>query len=66
MNLVNELGSEMALAILVEKRHAKKLNSREVLTLIDKIEEALQPFSSDENFIKSISSVKQNRKTFLQ
>ncbi len=50
MDLVNELSSELALAFLVEKKHAEKVNTSDVLALIDKIKEVLQPISVKENF----------------
>jgi len=45
MNLVNELGNDLALAFLVEKKHAEKLDSKEILALIDNIKRVLQPIS---------------------
>jgi hypothetical protein len=42
MSLVNELGNELALAFLVEGKHADKIDSENALALIDKVKEALQ------------------------
>lgn len=49
MNSANELSSEIALAFLVEKKYAGKVNSSDVLALIGKIKEVLQPLSIKEN-----------------
>ncbi len=45
MELVNDLGSDVALAILVEKKHSEKIDSKEILPLISKIREILEPIS---------------------
>ncbi|HXH70346.1 MAG TPA: hypothetical protein VNI60_08460 [Pyrinomonadaceae bacterium] len=50
MNLVDELSSELALAFLVEKKHAGKVNTSDVIALIGRIKEVLQPISVKENF----------------
>ncbi len=49
MDSANELSSELALAFLVEKKYAEKINSSDVLALIGKIKEVLQPLSAKEN-----------------
>ncbi len=46
MELVNDLGSDVALAILIEKRHSANIDSREILPLISRIREILEPISS--------------------
>ncbi|MCA1623991.1 MAG: hypothetical protein LC768_08105 [Acidobacteria bacterium] len=48
MNLVDELGNDLALAFLVEKKHTEKLNSTEILALIEKVKRVLQPISLKE------------------
>lgn len=48
MDSANELSSELALAFLVEKKYAEKINSSDVLALIGKIKEVLQPLSAKE------------------
>lgn len=48
MNSANELGSELALAFLVEKKYADKMNSSDILALIGKVKEVLQPLSAKE------------------
>ncbi len=49
MDLVNELSSELALAFLVEKKHAERLNANDVLALIGKVKEVLLPLSADKS-----------------
>ncbi len=48
MDLINELGNELALTFLVEKKFNEKIRSSEVPFLIDKIKDALQSISSTE------------------
>lgn len=45
MNLINDLGDEVALAVLVEKKHFGKIKSGDVLPLISRIKEVLQAVS---------------------
>ena len=53
MELINDLGSDVALAILVNKRHTEKINSRETLSLISKINEILEPISARDHTYSS-------------
>lgn len=46
MDLVNDLGNELAVAMLVEKKHSEKIDSKDVLSLICRIREVLEPVSS--------------------
>lgn len=55
MNSANELSSELAVAFLVEKKYAEKANSSDILALIGKIKEVLQPLSVKENCGKKLS-----------
>jgi hypothetical protein len=48
MNLVNELENDLALAFLVDKKYAEKIDSKDVVVLMDKIREVLQPLSIEE------------------
>lgn len=48
MNLINDLGDEVAFAVLVEKRHLEKIDSGDVLPLISRIKEVLQAVSAEE------------------
>lgn len=45
MNLINDLGSELAIAVLIEKRNSEKLNSEDILPLINRLNEALDAVS---------------------
>ena len=47
MNLLNELGNELALAFLVEKRHAEKIHPENAAALINKVKEVLESNSED-------------------
>lgn len=48
MNLINDLGDEVAFAVLVEKRHLERIDSGDVLPLISRIKEVLQTVSVEE------------------
>lgn len=48
MDLINELGNELALTFLVEKKFTEKIESSDVPSLIEKIKGILQPISSVE------------------
>ncbi len=45
MDLLNKLGTDLALAFLVEKRHTAKIDAKEALALIAKVRKVLQPVS---------------------
>lgn len=45
MDLVNDLGNDLVQAMLVQKKHSKKIDSKEILPLISKIKEVLEPIS---------------------
>lgn len=45
MDLIDDLGNDLAFAFLIERRHLNRLDSREVLNLIGKVKEILQPVS---------------------
>ena len=51
MNLVNDLENDIALAFLVDKKYAEKIDSKDVLVLMDKVREILQPLSIEEENI---------------
>ncbi len=55
MNSANELSSELAVAFLVEKKYSEKANSSDILALIGKIKEVLQPLSVKENCDEKLS-----------
>lgn len=48
MDLINDLGNDLAVAFLVEKRHGQKIESKEVPALMARIRAALQPFSNND------------------
>ncbi len=54
MNLINDLGTEIAFAFLVEKRHNEKINSKDVLPLIGRLNEALEQISAREELAEQI------------
>jgi hypothetical protein len=54
MNLLSDLSSDLAVAILVEKEYAEKVNSNEALDLIDKVCDILQPISSERESVKNL------------
>ena len=48
MNLINDLGTDLALAFLVEQRYRQKIDSEEALALISQVRVLLESASSDE------------------
>lgn len=46
MDLIDDLGNDLALAFLVEKRHINQINSNDVLALIGRIKSALRLVSN--------------------
>ena len=42
MDLIDDLGNDLALAFLVEKKHRQKIDSKDVLALIGRIKAALR------------------------
>ena len=51
MNLVNDLENDLAFAFLVDKKHSEKINSKEVVELMDRVREVLQQVSSEEEHL---------------
>ena len=45
MNLINDLGGELAYAVLVEKRNSEKIHSEDILPLINRLNDALEAIS---------------------
>lgn len=45
MDLINDLGCELAFAVLVEKKYNEKIQLKDILPLIGRIENALQSIS---------------------
>ncbi len=54
MNLATELENDLALAFLVDKKHSEKIDSKEVLVLINKVREVLKPLSADEKINENV------------
>lgn len=49
MDLVNDLENDFVLAMIVKKKHAEKINSKELLPLLSKIREILEPISAKDH-----------------
>jgi hypothetical protein len=47
MNLINELGTDLALAFLVEQRYREKIDSDDALALIGQVRSVLESASSE-------------------
>ena len=45
MDLIDDLGNDLAFAFLVERKHSNRLDSREALDLIGRVKTVLQPIS---------------------
>lgn len=45
MNLINDLDTEIAFAVLVEKRHHEKIESKDILPLIGRLNKAMEEIS---------------------
>lgn len=48
MNLLDDLGNDLAFAFLIEKRHNEKIDSKEVRVFIKRIQDVLKPISTHE------------------
>jgi hypothetical protein len=47
MNLINDLGTDLALAFLVEQRYREKIDSEDALALIGRVRSVLESASSE-------------------
>jgi hypothetical protein len=45
MNLINDLGSELAYAVLIEKRNSERIHSEDILPLVNRLNDALEAIS---------------------
>lgn len=45
MNLINDLDTEIAFAVLIEKKHREKIESKEIFPLIGRLNKALEKVS---------------------
>ncbi|MEZ5347245.1 MAG: hypothetical protein R2681_16990 [Pyrinomonadaceae bacterium] len=57
MNLINDLGNDIAFAVLIEKRYGEKVDSKELLPLISNVRDALKSVSEKEAAHSEISSI---------
>jgi hypothetical protein len=64
MNLLSELSSELAVAILIDRKQTEKVDSKQALELLGRVYEILQPNTKDEenktHLIQSESSKSAN------
>lgn len=63
MNLLSDISSELAVAILVEKKHSEEVSSKDALNLIGKIYEILEPISNEEELKNIPSPIKEAKAT---
>lgn len=49
MQMVNELENDLAIAVLVKRKNNEQIDSREVLPLINRIREILEPISAKDH-----------------
>lgn len=57
MNLISDLESELAYAVLIEKKHSEKISSEDVLPLIKRLNDALESISSKETMTKTLPPI---------
>ncbi len=53
MEILNELGNDLAFAFLAMKNHGSKIDSKSALALIERVKKVLQPVSNEENSVVS-------------
>lgn len=46
MNLVTDLGNDLAIALFIKKQHNERLDKKEVLALLNKVREELKGLSA--------------------
>jgi len=51
MNLINDLDTEIAVAVLIEKKHNEKIETKEIPSLIGRLNKALEKVSGQEKEI---------------
>lgn len=64
MNLINDLDSEIALAFLVDKKHNGKIESKDILPLIGRLNKALENITEIENDSNKRNSNDNSRSQF--
>lgn len=63
MDLIDDLGTDLALAFLVERKHREKIESEDVLPLIRRIKAALQSVSYRQDLRSDIPRTELTAKT---
>lgn len=63
MEFKDELENDLALAMLVEKRHSRRIGSKQARNLIDKIKEVLAP-NDEQNAIDAPAQTLNDRFPF--
>lgn len=51
MNLINDLDTEIAFAVLIEKKHNEKIETKEIPSLIGRLNKALEKISEKDKEI---------------
>jgi len=64
MDLIDDLGTDLALAFLVERKHRQKIDSEDIPGLINRIKASLQIVSHKQNSRLDATRTGQNTKTF--
>ncbi len=64
MELIDDLGTELAMDFLVERRHRQKIDSENIPILIRRINAALQSVSHRQNSRFDVPTADQNASTF--
>lgn len=59
MNLLSDLSSEIAVAILIDKEYSEKVNTKEALDLIGKVFEILEPISAEAESSNNLHLIKE-------
>lgn len=54
MNLLSDLSNELAIAILVDENHNKKISRSDGISLIEKVRNILEPISDDKKAAEPI------------
>ena len=54
MNLISDLETELAYAVLIEKKHSEKISSEEMLRLMKRLNDALESVSEKIEIAKAI------------
>ncbi len=58
MNLLSELSSELAVAMLLDKKHSETVEKQEAVELIDRVYDILEPISTIEHHHSGVDSEK--------